>query len=148
MEKVKADIQLLDSFVQEYEIKLKNKISELEDVEMKCSVSFEIVNMENKGNEKIGQICMGYNVELLKDGNNLGKIHLLMQALFSGSEKLKDEDFEKMLKYNGAPVLSQIIRAYVITNTSLNGMPTIKLPMLNFFEYNKNAENNKKSIEK
>ena len=64
-----------------------------------------------------------------------------MQALFSGNKEIEKEKFEEMLKYNGASTLSQIIRAYIITNTSLSGMPTINLPMINFVEFFKKAEN-------
>ena len=51
--------------------------------------------------------------------------------------------FEKMLKLNGATTLSNIMRAYVISNTSLSGMPTIVIPLINFVEFFKIREDKK-----
>ena len=67
-----------------------------------------------------------------------------MQALFTGNKEIENKKFEEMLKYNGASILSQIIRAYIITNTSLSGMPTINLPMINFIEFFNKSEKIKK----
>lgn len=92
----------------------------------------DIREMEDK---QIGQVQMVYNITLLKGKEEVGKINLDIEGLFEGSKELKKEKFEEMLKYNGASTLSQIARAYIIYNTALNGMPTIKLPMINFIEF-------------
>ena len=57
-------------------------------------------------------------------------------------ENLK-ERFENMLKINGATTLSNFIRTYIHTTTSMSGMPPIITPMINFVEFFKeeNREN-------
>lgn len=141
MKNIKAKIQLLDNFVKEYEIKVDGKIDINTVLNLNFSLGFGIIKIEKNEANKIGQIQMVYDIKLLKenDNNEVGKIHFVMEALFEGNKELNSEQFEKMLKYNGAPILSQIMRAYVISNTSLNGMPVINIPMINFtefFEYN------------
>lgn len=140
MENIKANIQLLDNYIKEYEMRLEGKIEEESKVELNCSISFGIAKIEEKEEkEKIGQIDMTYIIDIVQDKKSIGKIRLVMQALFSGNKEIEKEKFEEMLKYNGASTLSQIIRAYIITNTSLSGMPTINLPMINFVEFFKKA---------
>ena len=90
-------------------------------------------------NKFIGQIKMIYDISLLVKDEKIGKIHLEEEGLFDGNKELGKEKFEEMLKYNGASTLSQIARAYIISNTALSGMPTIKLPLVNFVEFFNNA---------
>ena len=56
-----------------------------------------------------------------------------------------EKDFENMLKINGATTLSHLMRAYVATNTSLSGMQTIMLPLINFVEFFKESKKENKS---
>lgn len=143
MKNIKAKMQFLDNYVKEYEIKVEGKIDINTILKLNCSLGFGIVKIEKNETNKIGQIQMVYDIKLLKesDNNEVGKIHLVMEALFEGEKELTSEQFEKMLKYNGAPILSQIMRAYIISNTSLNGMPVINIPIINFIEF---FENNNK----
>lgn len=143
MKNIKAKMQFLDNYVKEYEIKVEGKIDINTILNLNCSLGFGIVKIEKNETNKIGQIQMVYDIKLLKesDNNEVGKIHLVMEALFEGEKELTSEQFEKMLKYNGAPILSQIMRAYIISNTSLNGMPVINIPIINFIEF---FENNNK----
>lgn len=143
MKNIKAKMQFLDNYVKEYEIKVEGKIDINTVLNLNCSLGFGIVKIEKNETNKIGQIQMVYDIKLLKesDNNEVGKIHLVMEALFEGEKELTSEQFEKMLKYNGAPILSQIMRAYIISNTSLNGMPVINIPIINFIEF---FENNNK----
>lgn len=144
MENINATIQLTDNYIKTYEMNLNEKIPEDAKIEMNCRLSVAIVKIENKEKEKIGQVDMDYLIELKDNEKSLGKIHLVIQALFSGDLNISDEKFENMLKHNGAPMLSQIVRAYIMSNTSLSGMPTIKLPMFNFVEFFEKAEKENK----
>lgn len=99
-----------------------------------------------RSKKKIGQIQLVYDIQLLKGKDKIGTIYLDIQALFEAEEGINKKEFEEMLKYNGATTLSQIARAYIISNTSLSGMPTINLPMINFVEFFKNAEAGEKEI--
>lgn len=141
MKNIKAKMQFLDNYVKEYEMKVNGKIDMNTLLKLNCSLGFGIIKIEENETSKIGQIHITYDVKLLKEKEEkeIGKIHLVMEALFEGDKELSNEQFEKMLKYNGAPTLSQIARAYIISNTSLNGMPVINIPMINFTEFFENS---------
>ena len=130
MENVKKGIQLIDHMVQDYEMHLNNKIQENLNIELNCTITFKLVKIEEKEKEKIGQISLDYTVDLAENKNNLGKIHLIMQALFTTSLDISNEEFENMLKYDGTATAMPIIKACVASNTALSGMPTIKLPAI------------------
>lgn len=141
MNNTMAKIQLLDKYVKEFKMTLKGKIDETSKTDVNCSLSFGIININAMENKMIGQIQMLYDIQLLKKEEEIGNIYLDIQALFEGEGDITKEQFEEMLKFNGAPALSQIARAYIISNTALSGMPTINLPMINFVEFFKNEEN-------
>ena len=140
MENNDKHFQLTDNYVKTYEMNLNEKIPENAIIDLDCRLSVTIVKIEENEDLKIGQLDMDYFIQLRDNERNLGTIHLIVQALFSISNRVKNEDFEKLIKYKGAPMLSQIVRAYVISNTALSGMPTIKLPMFNFVEFFEKAE--------
>ena len=144
MENNDKHFQLTDNYVKTYEMNLNEKIPENAIIDLDCRLSVTIVKIEENEELKIGQLDMDYFIQLRDNERNLGTIHLIVQALFSISNRVKNEDFEKLIKYKGAPMLSQIVRAYVISNTALSGMPTIKLPMFNFVEFFEKAEKENK----
>lgn len=137
MENIKAKFQLLDNYVKNYSLELKRKIQNNEDVEVNGQISFGIVNI-TKENSLIGEVELANEIDLIAKGESVGKIHIVMGALFEGELEI-EKDFEKMLQINGATTLSHIMRTYIITNTALSGMPTITLPMINFVEFFNNA---------
>lgn len=143
MENIKAKFQLLDNYVKNYSLDVKRKIQNNEDVEVNGQISFGIVNI-TKEDSLIGEVELANEIDLIVSGENVGKIHIVIGALFEGELEI-EKDFEKMLQINGATTLSHMMRTYIITNTALSGMPTITLPLINFVEFFKNAKdsNNK-----
>lgn len=141
MENIKANIQLMDNYIKEYSMKLKERIPQNTQLKLGCSITFEVTNIKENDKGKVGQVNMEYNINLIQnEQDDVGNIHLIMQALFSTDKSITNDKFEDMLKNNGAPVLAQIIRSYIIANTSLSEMPTIKFPLINFVEFFKNAK--------
>lgn len=130
-----ANLQMLDSYVKEFSINLQNRIEQGIELNIDTNVGFAINNITKKKEGYKGQIEMFYDIDLKNNENNLGKIHILMQAIFSGKKELSQDEFTQMLKLNGATTLSHLIRAYIHTNTSLNNMPIIDTPMINFVEF-------------
>ena len=145
MENIKAKFQLLDNYVKKYSIELNRKIQNNEEIEINGKIRFGIVNV-NKEENLIGEIELANEIDLLIDEKNVGKINIVMGALFEGELEI-EEQFEEMLKLNGATTLSNLMRAYVASNTALSGMPTIILPLINFVEFFKKdkKENNIKN---
>lgn len=145
MENIKAKFQLLDNYVKKYSIELKRKIQNTEEIEINGKIGFGILNVTKKEN-LIGEIELTNEIDLIINEENVGKINIVMGALFEGTLDI-EEQFEEMLKLNGATTLSNLMRAYVASNTALSGMPTIMLPLINFVDFFKKdkIENNKKN---
>lgn len=142
MENIKAKLQLLDNYTKEYSLEVKRKIQNNEDIEVNGQISFGIINI-TKENNLMGEVELVNDIDLVVKGEKVGKIHIVMGALFEGELEIEKE-FEKMLQINGATTLSQLMRAYVMSNTSLSGMPTIIIPLINFVEFFKNAKERNK----
>lgn len=139
---IKAKFQLLDNYVKEYSLKVNRKIQNNEEMEIDGKISFKIININKNENKRIiGEIELANEIELIIKGEHIGKINIVMGALFEGDIEI-EKDFEDMLKINGATTLSHLMRAYVSTNTSLSGMQTIMLPLINFAEFFKNSKKN------
>ena len=147
MKEIQANIQLMDSYIKNYNLNLKGRLTGEEKVDLGCSITFGIVKIEKKEENQIGQIKMKFQIEIIKKEEIFGKIELEIQGLFETNKNLSKEEFEKVLKYNGAPVISNIARSYIIANTSLSEMPTIRIPLINFVEFfdkaNKTNKENK-----
>ena len=145
MENIKAKFQLLDNYVKEYSIELKRKIQNTEEIEINGKIGFGILNVTKK-EKLIGEIELTNEIDLIINEDTVGKINIVMGALFEGTLEI-EEQFEEMLKLNGATTLSNLMRAYVASNTALSGMPTIILPLINFVDFFKKdkIENNKKN---
>ena len=120
------------------------KFGEDNNLELGANIGFRIINVNKK--DMIGQIELKYDVDLIVDEKESGKIILVMNALFKVEEKINEKDFEEKLKIDGATTLSHLCRAYISTATALSGMPTINMPLINFNQFFEDAveENNAK----
>lgn len=103
-------------------------------------IGFGILNIEKNGEGYLGQIQLVNDIKLLYKGKEKGTIHISMIGLFKGNVKLGKEKFTEMLQYNGAHVLSHLIRAYVYSATGLAGIPAVLTPMINFANFFEEAE--------
>ena len=135
MKNIQAQFQMLDSYVREYSLKTKGKITENMDTKINGQIEFGIVKITTKEDMLIGEIELSNTLE-----KSLAQIQIVMRGLFSGDVKLEKSDFEEMLKINGATTLSHLIRSYIHTNTAISGMPNIIVPMINFVQFFKENE--------
>lgn len=141
MKDMKANIQLMDNYVKEYNFNLKERITETTGIILGCNIVFEINNIREEENEKIAQVAIEYNIDMNKKENNkIGKIHIIMQALFSINKELEESEIEAKLKYEGAPILYQLALVYINANTALSGIPAIKPPLIDFKQFFKTAK--------
>lgn len=138
MGNIKAKFQLLDSYIKKYSMEVNRKIQNNEEIEIDGQMGFGIVQI-TKTEELIGEIELTNKIILKINNKEVGTINIVMGALFNGTLDI-EEEFEKMLKLNGATTLSNLMRAYVASNTALSGMPTIMVPMINFVEFFNNKE--------
>lgn len=135
MKNVQAQFQMLDSYVKEYTLKTNCKLSEHMNINVNGEVQFRIVNITEKDDMLVGEIELMNNLDLIVEDEIKAQIKIVMGGLFSYTDKTKKEEFENMLKINGSTTLSNFIRTYIYTNTSISGMPPIITPMINFIEF-------------
>lgn len=131
--KVQADFQLMDNYISQFELNAFERILPETEIGLDTRIGFQIINVEEE--ELIGQVELSYDIDIVKEDNILAKITIVMNALFKGEGKISVEQFEEMLKINGATTLSHLCRAYIHSATALSGMPTIMLPLINFNEF-------------
>ena len=131
---VQAQFQMQDSYVKEFKLETIKKVDSKKNLSIAGQVGFRVINIREEEEKFVGQI------ELINDLDV--NIHISMMGLFTGmkSQDYDQNKFEYMLKINGATTLSNLIRTYVYTVTGLSGMPQINTPMINFFEFFKNAK--------
>lgn len=135
---VQADFQLMDNYISDFSLKVFNKINN-KDLGINVNIAFRIVNINEK--DLIGQVELKYDVDITDENNtNVAKILIVMNALFQGTGNIEKENFEQMLKINGATTLSHLCRAYINSVTAQSGMPVITMPLINFHEFFKNAK--------
>ena len=135
MKNVQAQFQMLDSYVKEYSLNTISKLSSSMDINVNGEVQFRIVNITEEDEELIGEIELTNNLDLIVEEETKAQINITMCGLFKYANKDEKEKFENMLKINGATTLSNFIRTYIHTNTSISGMPSIITPMINFVEF-------------
>lgn len=135
---VQANLQLMDSYISQFSLNAFDKITSDKELEINANVGFGIVDIKEK--EKIGQVELKYDIDITNKEKVVTKIIIVMKALFKGDDKTDKAIFEQMLKVNGATTLSHLCRAYINATTSLSGMPTITMPLINFYEFFENAK--------
>ena len=136
---VQADFQLMDNYISEFSLNVFKKINNDKDSGINANIGFRIVNLDEK--ELVGQIELKYDIDITdNNGENVSRITIIMNGLFKGIGDIDKKDFEQLLKINGATTLSHLCRAYISSATALSGMPPINMPLINFYEFFKNAK--------
>ena len=143
---VQADFQLMDNYISEFSLNVFKKINNDKDLEINANVGFRIVNIDEK--DLIGQIELKYDIDITDNEEKVSQITIIMNGLFKGSGDIDKEKFEQMLKINGSTTLSHLSRAYINSTTALSGMPPITMPLINFYEFFKNAKEESEILEK
>lgn len=142
MKTVIANFQILDNYINDFSLNIFEKINNDEDLGINVTLGYRTVNIKEK--DLIGQIELKYDIDITKNDKKVAKISMTMSGLFKTEEKTDKETFEEMLKINGATTLSHLCRAYIYSATGLAGMPNITLPLINFYEFFKNAKKDEK----
>lgn len=139
---VQAQFQMQDSYVKEFKLETIKKFDSKKNLSIAGQVGFRIINIREEEEKFVGQIELINDLDVNIKEEKYASIHISMMGLFTGmkSQDYDQNKFEYMLKINGATTLSNLIRTYVYTVTGLSGMPQINTPMINFFEFFKNAK--------
>ncbi|WP_027308643.1 protein-export chaperone SecB [Caloramator sp. ALD01] len=131
-----ADFQFLGNRVSNFSIETKQIVSKNEKINISYEFDYNILNIEEDDKKYFGLLEFIVVVKSKVKNSILFKINLTIEGAFIGNkEKIKKEDFERMLKINGVTTLSQLSRSYILSVTALSGInPPVKLPMINIFQ--------------
>ena len=141
MEKSTTNFQLLDNYVSEFNMEVMDKIKYTDSLDINSSVSFSIVNIDEIN--LIGQVELTYDIEVNIKEKEAFNIALVMNALFHTDNKISTKSFEELLKFQGAPIVSNLCLAYINSVTALSGMPPLNMPIIDFNDFFKNSGSKK-----
>lgn len=146
-DKIMADFQFLNNKVIEFTI--ENSLLNIKDkvIKVDFDMDYDIVSCNEVEDGYLGVVDFIVNSIGKIEESESFKIHLKMRGNFIGFKRnLNMDKFKEMLEVNGAATLSQISRAYITSTTSLSGMPSINLPMVNIYAMKKYKDNSKDNI--
>lgn len=141
-DKIMADFQFLNNKVIEFTI--ENSLLNIKDkvIKVDFDMDYDIVSCNEVEDGYLGVVDFIVNSIGKIEESESFKIHLKMRGNFIGFKRnLNMDKFKEMLEVNGAATLSQISRAYITSTTSLSGMPSINLPMVNIYAMKKYKDN-------
>lgn len=141
-DKIMADFQFLNNKVIEFTI--ENSLLNIKDkvIKVNFDMDYDIVSCNEVEDGYLGVVDFIVNSIGKIEESESFKIHLKMRGNFIGFKRnLNMDKFKEMLEVNGAATLSQISRAYITSTTSLSGMPSINLPMVNIYAMKKYKDN-------
>ena len=138
---VLADFQFVDSYVKNSSIEINKRDIKNSRLEVGLSIAISNISLNEK-NEKIADAKLYIDVKVFdkKNEETLVKIEVEMLGKFL-TKKLEDKEFVEYVKFSGIPMLSQQVRAYITSMSSLSGINSIIVPMINFESYFNNIEN-------
>lgn len=141
-DKILADFQLLNNKVLEFYF--QNKLLNTNDkISIDCEMDYEIISCIEDEDRYFGAIDFIVGLSGKVGDSEAFKIHLIMRGNFAGSKKnLTINSFREMLEVNGTATLSQLSRAFLTSATSLSGIKTIILPMVNIYAMKRYKEKN------
>lgn len=140
---VKSEFQIGKNYIKEFNIDVidKNFPKEKEySFELQVGIS-EITHSEE---HQYVNVFLAYNILLKNEEKEFLKIYIKSIGEFRTPIGLNEDKVIEYCKYNGAPLISQNVRAYLKAVTALSDLEPINLPMINFNEvFNENNKEKK-----
>lgn len=138
--KIESDFQFIDSYIRNSNLEIFNR--NIDDSKLNLSVKVKFSNIRKEKNELTAELRLKNIVKIIgKDKENVCvQIEVEMAGIFKG-HNMDNEKFMHYMKYSGTPIISQLIRSYIMNITALSGINTIRIPLINYVEFFK--ENNK-----
>ena len=139
---IKSNFQFIDSYITHSSMDIINR-KKIEST-LELNIESRISEIKKTDNKLSAEMRLKNNIIVREKNTNkeLTKIEVEMAGIFLAND-MKEEEFIKYMKYSGAPLLSQSIRSYVMTITSLAGINMIRIPLINYIEFFKENDKNK-----
>lgn len=139
---MEANIQLINNYIEDSNIHV-NELNVPEEAEMNYSIEVYISDIIREEKYLMAQIKLTHTVELEKEKQNLYAINATIVGEFKICDIIDEKKCEEILKYNGVPILSSILRAYMISVASLAGIKNVTFPIINYVDFFKEAKKEK-----
>jgi len=139
---IKSNFQFIDSYITHSSMDIINR-KKIEST-LELNIESRISEIKKKDNKLSAEMRLKNNIIVREKNTNkeLTRIEVEMAGIFLAND-MKEEEFIRYMKYSGAPLLSQSIRSYVMTITSLAGINMIRIPLINYIEFFKENDKNK-----
>lgn len=139
---IKSNFQFIDSYITHSSMDIINRKKNESTLEL--NIESRISEIKKKDNKLSAEMRLKNNIIVREKNTNkeLTRIEVEMAGIFLAND-MKEEEFIRYMKYSGAPLLSQSIRSYVMTITSLAGINMIRIPLINYIEFFKENDKNK-----
>ena len=128
---VKSEFEIGKCSVKEFNIDIINRNFTKEkkyDFELKVGISdIQIIDEYQYTN-----IFLACNIMLKNKEKEFLKIYIKYMGEFRASVNLEKDKFLDYCKYNGAPIISQNLRAYLKAVTALSEIEPVDFPTINF----------------
>ncbi len=131
---MESQIQLISHYIESSSIHI-NETQIPQGTPIQYSIEINISDIIIEDNNSMAQIKLLHSINIGEDGDNLCD----MQAVIVGEFKIEGltDNIKclELLKNNGVPIISQILRAYMISTTALAGIENVKIPLINYEEF-------------
>lgn len=136
-----TNFQYLKSVI-EY-INLENTSTQINDNSSRSiDMDYADITISKKESDLYGQISLILLVKVHNDDEKGISINYKVKGLFMSKDTESEKDFEEILKTNGLAVLYSMARAQISTFTSLSGVGSVNIPMINVYNYVSSKEKN------
>ena len=139
--KIMSDFQFIDNYIKSSNIKIHNK--NIKSSTLDLGVEVKISDVKEDKNEISAELILKNIVKIKskEKENLLVEIDVEMAGIFK-AHNMDERRFIKFMKFSGTPIISQLIRGYIMNISSLGGIDTIRIPLINYVEFFKNDEEN------
>lgn len=127
-----ADFQFLSHRITESNLKIFLLDYTNKKIEINYDIDYKVLDYNTINKLHFGTLEFSTKLTGEIDNEPAFNIDVKIIGKFMGSiECIDSKHFLNMLELNGAATLSQIMRSYILTISSLSGLPQINLPMIN-----------------
>ena len=140
---IKSEFEIGKNYVKEFNIDVIDRnFPKNKEYIIELQIGFS--NTHTDEEYRYANIFLTYNILLKNEEKELLKIYIKDVGEFRAPIQVDEDKFLEYCKFNGAPMMSQNIRAYLKAVTSLSDIEPVNLPMINFKEFfeGKNIGNN------
>lgn len=117
-------------------VKIENTATHISNNSNKnIDMDYDDIIINKKESNLYGQISLILLIKVHNDDASGISLNYKIKGLFVSEDAENEKEFEDMLKTNGLAVLYSMARAHISTFTSLSGLESVNIPMINVYSY-------------